>query len=179
MGRLADYVVIMAYDFHYAGSLITGAVAPLGGAEVDAEFDTNVVLQQAYRVIPKEKIILGVPSYGYSWETLQREPKSATIPGSGVTMSHKKMQTFLKSCATCSAQLDTQAQEAYVIYRNHDTGTYQQTYFPDTNAMQKKVDTVKENNLAGLAIWALGYEEIGMYAPLMQYKKDFVDISRL
>lgn len=179
IAKIADHVVIMAYDFHYATSQVTGAVAPLGGAESEAEFDTKIVLQQAYKVIPKEKIILGVPSYGYSWETLHATPKSATLPGSGLTMSHAKTEAFLRSCSTCSAVLDTKAQEPYIIYKNQETTTYQQIFYPDKNAMQKKVDITMENNLAGLAIWALGYENIDLYTPLMQYKKDLVDISRL
>jgi len=179
MAAIADYVVIMAYDFHYAGSIVTGAVAPLGGAESEAEFDTQVVLQQAYRVIPKEKIILGVPSYGYAWETLHAVPKSATLPGSGLTMSNAKTENFLKECSSCSAQLDAKAQESYVIYKNQETGTYQQIFYPDRNAMQKKVEIASQNNLAGLAIWALGYEAIDMYRPLSSYKKDFVDFTRL
>lgn len=179
MAAIADYVVIMAYDFHYAGSIVTGAVAPLGGAESEAEFDTRVVLSQAYRVIPKEKIILGVPSYGYAWETLHPIPKSATLPGSGLTMSNAKTESFLKECSSCSAQLDAKAQEPYVIYKNQETGTYQQIFYPDRNAMQKKVNMVSKANLAGLAIWALGYEAIDMYRPLVSYKKDFVDFTRL
>ncbi len=177
--EFADFVVIMAYDFHYQGSLVTGPVAPLGGAESIAEFDTNIVLQQAYKVIPKNKIILGIPSYGYSWETLLSIPKSATIPGSGITTSNAKAETFLKECTTCSAQLDKSAQESYVIYKDTETGTYHQIFYPDKNAVQKKVDVVKKNNLGGLAVWALGYENIDIYQPLSQYKKDTFDITRL
>ncbi len=179
IAQIADFVVIMAYDFHYQGSLVTGPVAPIGGADSEAEFDTNIVLQQAYRLISREKIILGVPSYGYSWETLDMTPRSATIPGSGVTKSNAKAETFLKQCGTCSAQLDMKAQENYIIYKDTETGTYHQLFYPDKNAIQQKVTVAKKNNLGGLAIWALGYESDNLYQPLSQYKKDTFDITRL
>lgn len=179
VAQIADYVVVMAYDFHYQGSFVSGPVAPLGGGESEAEFDTKIVLQQAEKFIPREKIILGVPSYGYSWETLYSTPRSATLPGSGITVSHSNAEKFIKDCGTCSAKMDTKAQEAYVIYKDKETGTYHQIFFPDKNAMEQKIAIAKKKNLGGLAVWALGYEGEGLYAPLGQYKKDTFDITRL
>lgn len=178
MGKIADFVVIMAYDFHYPGSKVAGAVAPLGGAESYAEFDTKTVLNQAYKYIPKRKIILGIPSYGYSWETINQTPRSATVPGSGVTVSNERAESLLASCSTCSARFDTQAAEKYVIYQDA-TGTFHQLFYPDKVSSQKKVDIVFQTNLQGLAIWALGYEGKDMYEPLAQYKKDTIDITHL
>lgn len=176
---IADYVVIMAYDFHYQGSAVSGPVAPIGGAQDEAEFDTNVVLSQAYKVIPREKIVLGVPTYGYSWETLEKTQASATLPGSGTTRSGKNAEVFLKSCASCSAMLDEKAKENYVIYKDEQTGMYHQMYFHTAQTMQEKVSLVTSNNLAGIAIWALGYEDSRILEPIAGYKKDIIDIIRL
>lgn len=174
----ADFVVIMAYDFHYPGSMVAGAVAPLSGAESSAEFDTKTVLSQAYKYIPKQKIILGIPSYGYSWETINSAPRSATLPGSGVTVSNERAEKLLTTCSSCSARLDEKAMEQYVVYQDV-TGTFHQLFYPDSTATQKKVDTVLQDNIQGLAIWALGYEGKDMYEPLGQYKKDTIDITHL
>lgn len=178
LGQIADYIVIMAYDFHYQGSAVTGAVAPIGGGGTSAEFDTKIVLNQAYRYIPRDKIILGVPSYGYSWESLNNTPNSATLPGSGIVMSSKKTEEFLASCATCSAAFDQDAQESYVIYKD-DAGTYHQLFFPNKASTQKKVELIIKNNIAGIAVWALGYEDRAMLEPFKMYKTQIVDITRL
>lgn len=178
IGKIADYVVIMAYDFHYMGSAVTGAVAPIGGSEDDAEFDTNIVLAQAYKVIPREKIILGVPSYGYGWETLDRTPKATTLPGSGRTVSSKKADELIGGCEDCQVLYDEKADESYLIYPDKETGTIHQVFYPDRKALEAKVALATKNNLAGLAIWALGYENESIYMPLKQYKSDVVDITR-
>lgn len=176
---LVDYVVLMAYDFHYQGSAVTGPVAPLGGGSTEAEFDTNIALSQAYKVVPKEKLILGVPTYGYSWETLTKTPRSATLPGSGITITSKKGEAFLRACGSCSAVLDTKAQENFIVYKDGDTGTYHQLYIQDETTMQEKVNLVEKVNIAGMAIWALGYENGGILQPIASYKQDIVDMSRL
>lgn len=176
---IADYIVIMAYDFHYQGSSVAGPVAPIGGGGENYEFDTNIVLNQAYTTIPRNKIILGMPTYGYSWETLTDSPQSATLPGSGITMSNAATEEFLKKCASCSALLDKKAQENYIIYKDNETGTYHQIFYPNKDTMQKKVDLVEQNNLAGAAIWALGYENPSVLDPLGKYKTDIVNLTRL
>lgn len=179
IASIADYIVIMAYDFHYQGSSVTGPVAPIGGGGTKYEFDTNTVLNQAYTVIPRNKIILGVPTYGYSWETLTDSPQSATLPGSGITMSNVATEDFLKKCASCSALLDRKSQENYVIYKDTETGTYHQIFYQNKETMQRKVDLVTGNNLAGVAIWALGYENPSVMEPLTNYKRDIINITRL
>jgi spore germination protein YaaH len=45
--------------------------------------------------------------------------------------------------------------------------------------LEKKVTLVTKNNLAGMAIWALGYEGGSILSPLQRYKANIVDITRL
>jgi spore germination protein YaaH len=159
IGRYADRVIIMAYDFHSFGSFVTGPNAPLYGTESVAEFDTNAAVNAAVRTIGAEKILLGVAFYGYSWETIGDFPRAATLPSSGLVMSNKDVADFLAKCMNCAKKFDDSALESYVIYKNEDTGTYSQIFYPDEKSIKYKVDYIKNNNLAGAAIWALGYED--------------------
>ena len=179
IGKIADYIVIMAYDFHYQGSPVSGAVAPIGGVGKNAEFDTQTVVNIAMSLVPRKKIILGSPSYGYSWETLTQSPRAATLPGSGVTVSNAKAQDMLGACSMCSSTFDPVAGENYVTHKDEQTGTYHQLYYPDEKSLQAKVALATKDNLAGVAIWALGYEGESMFLPLQGYKKEIVDITRL
>ncbi|HUD44208.1 MAG TPA: glycosyl hydrolase family 18 protein [Patescibacteria group bacterium] len=167
---IADHIVIMAYDFHYIGSYVTGPVAPLYGGGSVAEYDIQTALQQALRIMPANEIILGVPLYGYQWETIDNTPRSAIVPDSGLVVSGKTVEDFLNSCATCSAQLDNDAQEEYVIYKDQDSGTYHQIFYPDENSMTQKINFANNNNLGGIALWALGYEDSTILKPLETYK---------
>jgi spore germination protein YaaH len=165
-----DYMLLMGYDYHYMGSLVTGAVAPLSGGGIEAEFDTVVGVQEALRILPADKIILGLPTYGYEWETIDDFPHAAVLPGSGLTASNRRIEDLLANCASCSANHDSLAAESYLIYKDEETGSFHQFFYPDEKAMKKKVELAKQYKLGGLAVWALGYEGNTIMEPLKKYK---------
>jgi spore germination protein YaaH len=165
-----DYIIIMAYDFHYSGSYVTGPVAPLKGTETVAELDSNVVVKEALSKIPSHKIILGIPLYGYKWETLNSEPRAAIIPGTGLAISSQNVEQFLADCASCSAQIDQAAEEKYIVYKDEETGTFYQIFYPDKNSTSQKIKYVEANSLGGVALWALGYEDSSILDPLKNFK---------
>jgi len=161
-----DQVIFMTYDFHYQNSTVTGAVSPIEGAGVSAEFDGETSVKEALKILPPEKIILGVPLYGYEWETLSDHPHAAIIPESGITASNRRVEEFLKKCASCSAQFDPVSKESYVIYKDQETDTFHQFFYPDQQATQEKINLMKKYNLGGMALWALGYEGDTILEPL-------------
>lgn len=165
-----DYIVIMAYDYHYIGSQIAGPVAPLFGAGVTSEYDTQAAVEIALESVPAKKIILGIPLYGYEWETLRNTTRSATLPGSGLTASTQRISKLQSDCATCSAQIDDDAKESYIIYKNTQTGTFHQVFYPDQKSTSAKIDFARNAKLGGVALWALGYEDSIILEPLKSYK---------
>jgi len=165
-----DTVVLMAYDYHSTVSSVSGPVAPLNGAGKSLEYDVSSAVAKTLQDIPSQKVVLGVPLYGYGWETLNTAIRSAVIPGSGVLASNNRMEAFLSSCATCSAFFDTSAEEEYVVYRDQSTGTFHQISFPTQQSMKAKVDFANKEQLGGLALWALGYEGNSILTPLTYYK---------
>ncbi len=165
-----DYLVLMTYDYHYQGSSVSGPVAPLQGAGTISEFDVEVAVKDSLKFMPQNKIIMGIPLYGYEWETIDDTPRSAVIPGTGITASNARVETFLESCTTCTAKFDEVAKESYLIYKEEETGVYHQIFYPDKQAMQKKTDFAMEHNIGGVAVWALGYEGKTILEPLKDYK---------
>ncbi len=148
---VADYIVLMGYDYHFTGSLVTGPVAPLYGAGDRLEYDVSTALDTAKKVIPKSKLVLGIPFYGYSWETINNTPQSAVIPDTGIIESVRTVSNFLKDCATCSAIFNPIFQEPYIVYKT-STGTYRQTFYPNQLSTQSKIHFVKFQDLAGIAL---------------------------
>jgi spore germination protein YaaH len=57
-----DHVVLMAYDYHYIGSTVSGPVSPLLGAGTISEYDTQVAITMTQNIIMSKKIILGFTS---------------------------------------------------------------------------------------------------------------------
>jgi len=170
LAKIVDYVVLMAYDFHYIGSYVTGPVAPLGGSGIDAEFDSEVAVMEALKIMPAGKLILGAPLYGYEWETLSASARSAVVPGSGITASNRRVEALIKSCTDCTIKTDKLAKESYLTYRDEETGTYHQIFYPDKKAMTEKVKFAKEYGVGGMALWALGYEGDDIIKPFGAYK---------
>lgn len=169
IAKYVDKVILMAYDFHSPSSFVTGPVAPLYGARTVAEFDTQVGVEAALRLFVPSKILLGFPTYGYSWETIDNFERAGIVPASVVIESNKDIEDFLAGCSNCSREFDSVAQESYVIYKNSDSGTYQQIFYPDEKGIASKISFVKGNNLGGMAIWALGYEGSSILNPIQSF----------
>src|SRR5258708_1098166 len=156
--KFVDKFILMGYDYHSTASNIAGPVAPLYGANIIAEFDIQTAIKELLSIVPPSKIILAIPFYGYSWETIDNFERAAVIPTTAVIVSNHDVEDLLASCASCSAQYDNDAQEGYLIYKDTGTQTYHQIFYPNSVSTQSKVDFVKSNDLGGLAIWPLGYE---------------------
>lgn len=169
---LVDYFLVMGYDYHYQNSFVTGPVAPLFGAGTISEFDIQIAIKKALNIMPAKKIILGVPLYGYEWETISDNPRAAVIPGTGMTASNRRVEQLLNDCATCSAKFDNIAKEFYVVYKDVTTNTYHQIYYPNKQIMSSKISFVRQNNLGGIGLWALGYEGKTILDPLEDYKNE-------
>ena len=169
LSQIVDHVILMDYDFHNPGSFVTGPVSPQSGAGIVSEFDTESAVAAALTMMPSSKLILAIPLYGYSWETINPSPRSAVLPGSAFSISSKSIDDLLANCATCSATFDETDQESHLIYKDSETGTYHQIFYPDKISTQKKIDFATKENLAGVALWALGYEDNFILEPLAGY----------
>ncbi len=173
IGQLVDKFVLMAYDFNYRGSFVTGPVAPLGGAGEVRTLDIPTSVTKLKKVVPAEKIILGIPTYGYQWETLSANPYSPTLPSSGATATYRRVSDLIKGCTNCQVVADPVSQQPYVISPTPVDGVYQQIFYEDGVSLRKKLDFAQQEKLDGVALWALGYEYPELVAPLGPYKKSF------
>ena len=95
-----------------------------------SEYDTEAAIEKALLVIPRKKLIMGVPLDGYEWETLGTNPRSAIIPYTGNTASNRRAEQLLLDCASCSATFDQTDKEASIIYLEPVTQTYHQIFYP-------------------------------------------------
>jgi len=137
LGRALDYVMIMAYDEHWAGGS-PGPVASLPWVEQVARY--------ALSTIPREKILLGLPAYGYDW-----------YPGGADYISFAQAESRARRYGA-AVQWDARAQVPY--YRYWDAYGRQHTvYYENASSMAGKVDLVTSLGLGGVAIWRLGFED--------------------
>lgn len=158
LSSIVDYLIVMAYDFHRRGSTQAGPVAPLFGGKKLWDTDINHHLQNFIKKVPSRKLLLGIPFYGYEWQTTSRDAQSHTFPDTGSTASVARVQELLKKKKELKVQehWNSDALSPYLSYIENDL-TYV-IYYEDSRSISYKLDFVNQLELGGVAIWALGYE---------------------
>lgn len=151
-----DYVIVMAYDFHRRQSAQAGPVSPLLGGSVYQNINQH--LKEILELVPAEKILLGVPFYGYEWQTTSRNERALTFPDSGSTASYQRVLDILSQRDELKVQerWNEVALSPYLSYEK--SGETFVIYYENSRSLSYKLDYVNQLNLAGIAIWALGYE---------------------
>jgi spore germination protein YaaH len=152
----------MAYDFHRPTSDAAGPVAPLNSAGTNSDYDLNIMIKDFLSQIAPNKLILGVPYYGYNWVVEDDGKYSKRIEGTVETgFSQSQIYDVIMSDIDelgLDVKWDEGAQVPYYSYVSPETGSARQVYFENTTSLKKKFEFVKANTLAGVGIWALGYD---------------------
>lgn len=137
LGAAADWIKIMAYDYHWSTSA-PGAITPLTWLDQVAAY--------AESVIPPSRVIVGLPWYGYDWQGTS---------GTGVVYD-AAMSTASANGATITRDENN---EAKYTYADHTV------YFQDAAAYQSKTDLIRQKhpNIGGFAHWRTGGEDAGFW----------------
>lgn len=138
LGESADQVFLMTYEWGYTYGPPM-AVAPLN--------QVRRVVEYALSRIPAEKIMLGIPNYGYDWplpyvrgESAAKNIGNASAPALAVRYG---AEIFF----------DTAAQSPY--FRYSENGRLHEVWFEDPRSYEAKFNLVKEYKLSGLGYWQI------------------------
>ncbi len=162
LGKIVDQIIVMAYDFYRPSSTQSGPVSPLRGKCTNSDkcldYDVITSIGDITKSIPAYKILLGVPFYGYEWQTVDNQFLARTYPKTGQIATYKRIQGLM-SDDTISSFSATWSGTTFTPYLSYtkDGNTYQ-IHYEDENSLKLKIEFVHQAKLAGLAIWALGYE---------------------
>lgn len=137
LGEAANYALIMAYEWGYTyGPPL--AVAPLN--------EVIRVLDYGVSRIPREKIFMGIPNYGYDW-----------------TLPYVRGETMAKSISNMEAvdiarrygakiMFDEKAQSPYFNYTD-EGGRGHIVWFEDARSINAKLETAADYGFAGVSYW--------------------------
>jgi spore germination protein YaaH len=154
LGAVADRFRIMAYDFHYRNST-PGAIAPLDWA--------NQVASYAVTVVPKGKIQLGVPLYGYDWP---RDPAAADGWGTATSLSFNQVEA-LRASVGATRQWSSTAAAPYFTYTSN--GIDHEVWYNDADSTRAKMTFIEKYGIKGLVFWAVGAEDTRQWPILRSY----------
>ncbi|MHB8127058.1 MAG: peptidoglycan-binding protein [Desulfitobacteriaceae bacterium] len=140
IGQSADIVRIMGYDYHWQGST-PGSIAPADW--VDA------VLAYAVSVIPRSKIELGIPTYGYDWP--QGQPATGVTYGNAISTANQYNVPIITN-----AQLGP-----HFMYSVNNLS--HEVWFVDALLLSTLLDLVNKYDIRGICIWYLSAEDPKIY----------------
>lgn len=141
IGQIVDQFYIMAYDEHWRGGE-PGPIASLPWVER--------VIRYAISVMPSQKIVLGVPWYGYEWT-------ADSSMGTATNRAYSSAR-MLRRAEEYGAQIvwDPVAGENVMLLRTEQGDRI--AWFPDERSLQAKLRLAYQYNLKGIAIWRFGFE---------------------
>lgn len=140
-GIVADYVVIMGYDEHYAGSSEAGSVASIDFVEDG--------IRQTVEQVPANKIINAIPFYTRIWETNGSEVSSQAV---GMDTAEEYIRAH-----DIEVNWDEETCQNYGEYTNG--GILYQVWLEDEKSIEVKLNVMENYGIAGVASWRLGFEK--------------------
>ena len=168
-GAVADYVILMGYDEHTDSSYEAGSVASLGYLEDG--------ITDALEKVPETKLIAAVPFYTRLWfETPKTEDELAAEAGTEAASYPDKissealgMDEAQEAVANAGAQVqwDDRTKQNYAEWEA-DGGTYK-IWLEDNQSLEEKLKVIRDNQLAGVAEWRLGWENPSVWSLILQY----------
>jgi spore germination protein YaaH len=137
LSKNADALRIMAYDFHHSVSS-PGPVTPIN--------KLKEVLDYAISVIPLEKLVVGLPNYGYDWKGNRGEP----------IQYEKAIALLLNNNGSWLRDKDSFALRG--VYTD-SFGSKHELWFEDKESIIKKILIAKEYGIYQYCFWSLGGED--------------------
>lgn len=162
LSPIYDRFIGMSYDYSGISSDIATATAPMTGfSEGKFYFDITTTYEDYLHVIPKEKILMGLPYYGWEWAVEEgREIQSPTLTDDAryaAVMSYGRAKESVE-LKDNQCYFDEYAMQPWCFYKNSETGSDHQVWFENERSIGIKYDFANEKNLGGVAIWILGYD---------------------
>ena len=154
LGKVLDYVILMAYDEHGRLSKTAGSVASINWVE-------NGV-RNLLQSVPADKMILGLPLYMRLWQEDNEGKVSAT------TLDMAGAEKLLKEKSAKRVWLKEQGQYYFTYVEN---GKQYKIWQEDKKSLSLKADLVKKYNLAGVASWRKGFEKQNIWGMLSRKLK--------
>lgn len=150
-GIVADYVIVMAYDEHYAGGE-PGSVSSISYVKEG--------LAGTLAEVPKEKVIGGVPFYTRVW----------TDAADGTTSRAYGISGAKQWVEDNEVELTWQEELGQYYGVNNSSGGREQIWLEEERSLGLKVDVINQMDLAGVACWKLGFEPAEIWDVIAEVK---------
>jgi spore germination protein len=162
LAQAADYVYLMGYAYRIGDSDTDGPVAPLPWL--------TAVLDYAVTQVPRERLVLAVPAYGYDWRDTQptddpNTPTDESAAPRGSSVTYASATALAKAHSIAAPTYDWQDSGVSFTYTD-DGGQQHQVWYEDRQTFDQKLDLATRYKLGGIGWWRLGGEDPGAWPAL-------------
>ncbi|KAK3917613.1 putative chitinase 10, partial [Frankliniella fusca] len=162
-----DFINLMAYDFHGKWERETGHNAPLYAPSSDSEWRKQLSVDYAASLwvrlgAPKDKLVIGMPTYGRSFTLSNTKQYKVNSPasGGGKAGEYTKEAGFLAYYEVCemlktgaSYVWDDEMKVPYAVQGDQWVG------FDDERSIRNKMTWIKDNGYAGAMVWTVDMDD--------------------
>ena len=148
LARSVDAFFVMAYDMNDPST--PSATAPLGGPGNNDAVD----LAEYSAVVPRSKIILGVPYYGYAWPTTG-PGLGAPSTGPAAPVSYAQL-TAQMAAGHLPSYWDPTTETPWTAYQSGSQ--WYQAFYDDPTSLALKAHLADKDGILGVGVWALGMD---------------------
>lgn len=150
LAKVCDKLKIMAYDYHWSTSG-PGAIAPPDWVEE--------VVSHAIEIIPREKIYLGIPLYGYDWSEGTEEAAGLTFEEViDLTNSNGAEQFFDEGTKS--------------PFFNYSDNNYHEVWFENSESVKYKYEIAEKYEIEGIDFFRLGGEDNSIWSQIEEVFTD-------
>ena len=151
--RFVDYMLVMAYDEHFAGSEEAGSVSSLPFVQQAVEEMT--------RVMPADQVICGIPFYTRVWtEKFGQSAITSEVLGMDGAKNYAKENQMTETWDASLGQNVATAETSDARYT---------IWMEDEQSMEEKLKVIQSADLAGVAEWKLGFERADVWSLISEY----------
>lgn len=151
-----DFYTLMGYDYYGGFSKTTGPVTPFTYSEKFGNGLKESVNYYKNKGVLLDKLIVGLPYYGAEWYTRSSEISSPVTKFKSHP-PYKSIKELYIDSLKIPIQFDSNSFSSYLIIKD-SINSYRQIFFEDVKSLSIKYDWIKNNNIGGVGIWALGYD---------------------
>ncbi|MPL93178.1 hypothetical protein SDC9_39304 [bioreactor metagenome] len=154
-----DLFIFMGYDYYYGGSGTAGPTDPLYNFQTSYNYTLSKTITYYLNAgVPKSKLLMGLPYYGFEWQTTALTVPASTISGTDYSRTYKSIRLNTSgNYSSANRGWDINSLSSYWAYSS--AGLNYQAWVTDAQAMDYRLDLVNLRDIAGIGIWALSYDD--------------------
>jgi spore germination protein YaaH len=164
LAQSVDLICLMTYDQNTRWTM----PGPVAGYPWTVEN-----LEYALQFVPKEKLSLGVPVYGYHWfagEPFKPDPTKPELERPNPTAEYIGQQEIDQYVAAYHPQVEWDSADRVSWFYFYRDDFREWVFYTDKRGFQERLNLARDRGLQGFCSWVLGAEDPEIWSVLPSHK---------